>query len=95
MRRKFTLTPVGEFTLPDKFLLHSEMVKTRVAHGYCGCHPATAACPYATICETCDNFVTAPEFRDALTNQVADVKALQADAETMRRTTTGTRQPLR
>ena len=36
MRRQFTLTPVGKPILPDKVgWLHSEMLKTRVAHGYC------------------------------------------------------------
>ena len=75
MRRQFTLTPVGNPTLPDKVgWLHSEMLKTRVAHGYC-------ARPYANICETCDNYVTAPEFRDALTDQLADIQALKADAQ--------------
>ncbi len=83
MRRQFTLTPVGKPILPDKVgWLHSEMLKTRVAHGYCARHPAAGACPYANICETCDNFVTAPEFRDAITDQLADVQALEADADT-------------
>lgn len=83
MRRQFTLTPVGKPIVPDKVdWLHSEMLKTRVAHGYCARHPAAAACPYANICETCDNFVTAPEFRDVLTQQLADVEALKTDAET-------------
>src|SRR6185295_6609966 len=62
--------------------LHSEMLKTRVAHGYCARHPAAGACPYANICETCDNYVTAPEFRNAITNQLADIQALKADART-------------
>ena len=36
MRRQFTLTPVGKPILPDKVgRLHSEMLKTLVAHGYC------------------------------------------------------------
>ena len=83
MRRQFTLTPVGKPILPDKVgWLHSEMLKTRVAHGYCARHPAAGACPYANICETCDNYITAPEFRDALTDQLADIEALKADAET-------------
>ena len=82
MRRQFTLTPVGKPILPDKVgWLHSEMLKTRVAHGYCARHPAAGACPYANICETCDNYITAPEFRDALTDQLADIHALKADAE--------------
>lgn len=82
MRRQFTLTPVGRPILPDKVSwLHSEMLKTRVGHGYCARHPAAGACPYANICETCDNYITAPEFRGALTNQLADVQALKVDAE--------------
>ena len=64
MRRHFPLTPAGKPSLPDKVdWLHAEMLKTRVAHGYCARHLAAGACPYANICETCDNYVTAPEFR--------------------------------
>jgi integrase len=82
MRRQFTLTPVGKPILPDKVgWLHSEMLKTRVAHGYCARHESAGACPYANICETCDNYVTAPEFRDTLTDQLADVQALRTDAQ--------------
>jgi integrase len=81
MRRQFTLTPVGKPILPDKVgWLHSEMLKTRVAHGYCARHPAAGACPYANICETCDNYITGPEFRGTLTDQLADIQALKADA---------------
>jgi len=60
--------------------LHAEMLKTRVAHGYCSRHPAAGACPYANICEQCDNFATAPEFAPALESQLADVRALRDDA---------------
>jgi hypothetical protein len=82
MRRQFTLTPAGKPILPDKVSwLHSEMIKTRVAHGYCARHPAAGACPYANICETCDNYITAPEFRNALTHQLTDIRALKSDAE--------------
>jgi hypothetical protein len=42
---------------------------------------ATAPAPTQNICETCDNYVTAPEFRDALTDQLADIQALKADAQ--------------
>jgi integrase len=36
MRRQFTLTPAGKPIIPDKVSwLNSEMLKTRVAHGYC------------------------------------------------------------
>nr|WP_233209511.1 site-specific integrase [Mycobacterium sp. ENV421] len=83
MRRQFTLTPAGKPIMPDKVgWLHSEMLKIRVAHGYCARHPAAGPCPYANICETCDNYTTAPEFREALTHQLADIEALKADAET-------------
>jgi site-specific recombinase XerD len=81
MRRQLTLTPVGKPIIPDKVSwLNSEMIKTRVAHGYCSRHEAASACPYANICETCDNFVTGPEFADAIRDQLTDVQHLQADA---------------
>ena len=60
--------------------LHTEMLKTRVAHGYCSRHPVAGACPYANICEQCDNFVTAAEFGPALEHQLADIKVLRDDA---------------
>jgi integrase len=82
MRRHLTLTPVGRPIVPDKVSwLASEMLKTRVAHGYCSRHPAQGACPYANICETCDNYTPAPEFSEALTHQLDDVRTLQADAQ--------------
>jgi hypothetical protein len=82
MRRQFTLTPAGRPIIPDKISwLHSEMLKTRVAHGYCSRHQAAGACPYANICETCDNFVTGPEFAPALRDQLTDVQDLHADAQ--------------
>lgn len=41
VRRQFTPTPVGKPIQPDKVgWLHSEMLKTLVAHGYCARHPA-------------------------------------------------------
>ena len=62
-------------SLPDKVdWLRSEMLKTRVAHGYCSRHLAADACPYANICETCDNYIPAPEFAPALTDQLADIQ---------------------
>jgi hypothetical protein len=83
MRRQFTLTPAGKPIIPDKVSwLNSEMLKTRVAHGYCSRHQAADACPYANICETCDNFITGPEFSDTIQNQLTDIQNLQADAET-------------
>ncbi len=38
------------------------MLKTRVAHGYCTREHAAGACPYANICEQCDNFTTNATF---------------------------------
>jgi integrase len=82
MRRQFTLTPAGKPIIPDRVTwLNSEMLKTRVAHGYCSRHQAADACPYANICETCDNFVTGPEFAPALREQLADIQHLHADAQ--------------
>lgn len=82
MRRQLTLTPVGRPIVPDKVAwLNSEMIKTRVAHGYCSRHESAGACSYANICENCANFTTGPEFTDALAEQLDDVQALTADAE--------------
>src|SRR5215211_1210599 len=61
--------------------LHSEMLKTRVAHGYCSRDPIAGACAYANICEQCDNFVPDPERRDLIAEQLADITTLRADAE--------------
>ena len=68
--------------LPSKAeWLRGEMLKTRVAHGYCSRHLAAEACPYANICEHCDNYIPAPEFAPALQDQLADVQTLRDDAE--------------
>ena len=57
----------------------SEFLKTGVATGYCSRHLAAQACPYANVCETCDNFVPAPEFAPALRAQLADIHELQTE----------------
>jgi len=62
--------------------LRSEMLKTRVAHDYCSRDPIAGRCPYANICEQCDNFTTTPEFAGALADQLADPHVLRDDAET-------------
>ncbi|MDP8960382.1 MAG: tyrosine-type recombinase/integrase [Actinomycetota bacterium] len=83
MRQLLPITPAVAPALPDRVeWLRSEMLKTRVAHGYCARELAAAACPYANICETCPNFTTAPEFEPALTAQLADVRRLRDDADT-------------
>jgi hypothetical protein len=82
MRRQLTLTPAGRPIIPDKVAwLASQMLKTRLAHGYCSRHESQGACPYANSCETCDNFTPAAQFAPALAGQLADIEALQADAE--------------
>ena len=65
----------------DHEWLREEMLKTRVAHGYCSRQLAAEACPYANICEQCDNFVTTTEFLPQLQAQLADVKTLRDDAQ--------------
>jgi len=46
MRRQFTLTPAGQPIIPDKVTwLNSEMLKTRVAHGYCSRHQSRRRLP--------------------------------------------------
>lgn len=58
LRQPIPLAPAGAPAIPDRVRwLGQEMLKTRVAHGYCSRHLAAGACPYANICETCDNFV--------------------------------------
>jgi len=81
-RQSLLVAPVGKVVVPDRVeWLGSEMLKTRVAHGYCSRHLVAQACPYANVCEQCDNFVTTPEFVPQLESQLADVTALRQDAE--------------
>jgi integrase len=69
--------------VPDRVeWLRSEMLKTRVAHGYCSRDLVAEACPYANICEQCDNFVTTIQFLPQLEAQLADARALRDDAQT-------------
>jgi hypothetical protein len=82
-RRDLPLVIAGRPVVPDRISwLREEMLKTRVAHGYCSRHLAAEACPYANICEQCDNFTTTSEFLPALTDQLADEQALRDDAHT-------------
>ena len=81
-RRQLPLVLAGRPQVPDRVQwLHAEMLKTRVAHGYCSRHLATEACPYANICEQCDNYTTTAEFLPQLTAQLADEHTLRDDAE--------------
>jgi len=83
-RRPLFVIPAGATTaIPSKVeWLHAEMLKTRVAHGFCSRDPIAGACGYANICEQCDNFVPDPEHADVLTGQLADVQTLRDDAHT-------------
>jgi integrase len=72
----------GRPAAPDRVeWLAAEMLKTRVAHGYCSRDFAAEACPYANICETCPNFVTTADFAPAIEAQLADIHRLRDDAE--------------
>jgi integrase len=78
---RFVAGPTGRF-VPDHIdWLHSEMIKTRVAHGYCSRQLAAGACTYANICEQCDNYIPDPDRRDILAGQLADVITLRDDAQ--------------
>jgi site-specific recombinase XerD len=80
-RLTLAIAPVGQPIIPGRVeWLRAEMLKTRVAHGYCSRQLAADACPYANICEQCDNYVTAPEFTPQLQAQLADITALRDDA---------------
>lgn len=83
LRQQLTLTPIGKPIIPNKVAwLGGEMLKTRLAHGYCSRHQAAGACSYANICESCDSFATAPAFRAVLQDQLDDIESLKADAQT-------------
>jgi len=80
-RRPLPLVVHGRPVVPDRVAwLTSEMIKTRVAHGYCSRHLAAEACPYANICENCDNYQTSAQFLPQLQDQLADAQALHDDA---------------
>jgi len=80
-RQKLIIAPIGGRAVPERVeWLRQEMLKTRIAHGYCSRHLTAEACPYANICEQCDNFVTTPEFLPQLEAQLDDVTALHEDA---------------
>src|SRR6516164_1974253 len=80
-RLSLPIAPAGQPIIPGRVQwLRAEMLKTRVAHGYCSRQLAAEACPYANICEQCDNYVTAPEFIPQLQAQLADITVLRDDA---------------
>ena len=81
-RQALFVAATGRPAAPDRVeWLRSEMLKTRVAHGYCSRDLVADACPYANICEQCDNYIAAPEFQPALEAQLADIHDLRDDAK--------------
>ncbi len=79
--RRIPVAPAGKPAVPDRVeWLAAEMLKTRVANGYCSRDLVAEACAYANICETCPNYATAPEFEPAIEAQLADIHALRNDA---------------
>jgi integrase len=82
VRKSIPVAPAGRPAVPAKVeWIASEFLKTRLTGGYCSRHLAAEACPYANVCETCDNFVPTQEFVPALRAQLEDVRALKEDAE--------------
>lgn len=83
VRKLIPVVPVGRpAAVPAKVeWIASEFLKTRLTGGYCSRHLAAQACPYANVCETCDNFLPGTEFAPALRAQLDDVRALKDDAE--------------
>jgi hypothetical protein len=82
VRKLLPVVSTGRLTVPPKVeWIASEFLKTRLATGYCSRHLVAGACPYANVCETCDNFVPGHEFAPALRTKLDDVRRLKADAE--------------
>lgn len=82
VRKSLPIAPAGRPIVPAKVdWIASEFLKTRVAHGYCSRYLAAGPCPYANICETCDNYVPGPEHLPALRDQLADIRQLRVDAQ--------------
>lgn len=81
MRPRLPIAPIGKPIVPDRVQwLNAEVLKTRVAHGFCSRELAAEACAYANICETCENFLPATEFAPSIQAQLADIRALREDA---------------
>jgi site-specific recombinase XerD len=82
LRRKIPVGVPGRPAVPERVAwIHSEYLKTRLAAGYCSRHLTADACPYANVCETCDNFTPTPEFIPVLAAQLDDIRELRSDAD--------------
>ncbi len=81
LARRIPVSAAGRPQAPEREAwLRSEMLKTRVAHGYCSRDLVAEACPYANICETCPSYTTTAEFVPAIDAQLADIRSLRDDA---------------
>lgn len=82
-RRPIFVIPAGRTTaIPAKIdWLHTELIKTRLAHGFCSRDPNANACAYSNICEQCDNFVPDPARAQIITEQLDDIRHLRDDAD--------------
>ena len=82
-RRLYVISPGATNAVPATVdWLHDEMLKTRLAHGFCSRDPIAGPCAYANICEQCDNFMPDPDRADILKDQLADIHNLRDDANT-------------
>ena len=80
-RPLFVIPAGGRSAVPAKVdWLHAELIKTRLAHGFCSRDPVADACPYSNICEQCDNFVPDPTRVDVIAEQLDDIRHLHDDA---------------
>ena len=80
-RSLFVIAAGSNQSVPTKVdWLHAEMLKTRLAHGFCSREPVAGACAYANICEQCDNFVPDHDRAQLLSEQLDDIRALRDDA---------------
>jgi integrase len=82
-RRPLFVIPAGAHTaVPAKVdWLHAELIKTRLAHGFCSRDSVAGACPYSNICEQCDNFVPDPSRATVIAEQLDDIRLLRDDAD--------------
>ena len=82
-RRPLFVIPAGARTaIPVKVdWLHAELIKTRLAHGFCSRDLLAGACPYSNICEQCDNFVPDSARAEIIAEQLDDIRQLHDDAD--------------
>ncbi|MDA8344929.1 MAG: tyrosine-type recombinase/integrase [Thermaerobacter sp.] len=65
----------------DEHWIEAPWFKTRLAHGYCQTDTTHSPCPQANVCERCPAFVPLPEAREAIQQQLNDVRLLVRDAQ--------------